>query len=81
MPDEERCRVLAREALRAGKLPRGDPERTWSGPGHGELCDLCQEQVTPLQMIYEVEFGFRVDTPRPNRWFNSVRSGRRRRPI
>ena len=56
MLKEPELRKLARAALRAGKLPRGEPDRTWGGPGVGAPCSVCEKAVTPKQVEYEIQF-------------------------
>ena len=56
MPNEAELRKVAREVLRAGKLPRQEPDRTWGGPGVGALCAVCEKPVTRDEMEYEVQF-------------------------
>jgi hypothetical protein len=55
MPNESALRKLAREVLLAGKLPRGEPDRTWGGPGLGALCSVCEQPITADEAEYEVE--------------------------
>ena len=56
MPNEREVRALARNALRTARLPRGDPDRTWSGNGVGMPCAVCGEVITGDQVEYEVQF-------------------------
>ena len=56
MPNEAELRKVAREVLRAGKLPRQDPDRTWGGPGVGAPCAVCEKPVTRDELEYEVQF-------------------------
>ena len=56
MPDEPVRRAEARRAIENGKLPRCEPDRTWGGPGAGEVCTVCGDRITTKQMEYEVEF-------------------------
>jgi hypothetical protein len=39
--DEQQLRTNARETLKAGKLPKRRPDRTWGGPGVNVPCSLC----------------------------------------
>jgi hypothetical protein len=45
MDDEAILRVKAREAIRTGRLPARRPDRTWSGPGVGFSCAVCERLV------------------------------------
>jgi hypothetical protein len=63
MPNEKSVRELAQEALRAGKLPRRDPDRTWGGNGVGAPCTICGEPVTPEELEYEIQFAHDGATP------------------
>src|SRR5215475_9004201 len=56
MPDEPRLREKARAALRRGALPTRPPDRTWSGPGSGAVCAVCQLPVTEHELVLELEF-------------------------
>ena len=56
MPNEAELRKVAREVLRAGKLPRQKPDHTWGGPGVGAPCAVCEKPVTRDELEYEVQF-------------------------
>ena len=56
MPNEPQIRALAREALRAGKLPPRDPDRTWGGPGADLPCTICGVRITANTTEYELQF-------------------------
>jgi len=56
MPDEPLLREKAREAIRSGKLPRRQPDRTFGAPGSGESCALCGEPVAQDQMLIQIEY-------------------------
>jgi hypothetical protein len=43
-----------RDKLDAGLLPRVQPEKMWTGYGHGNSCDGCGEPIHPAQVEYEV---------------------------
>ena len=73
MPNERQIRALARKALRAGNLPRRDPDGTWGGPGVGALCVICGEPVTPDQVEYEIEFTYDGATPRLDKYALHIR--------
>ena len=49
-------RQLVGKVLRAGALPRRDPDRTWGGDGVGAACTICEEVIRPDQREYEVQF-------------------------
>jgi hypothetical protein len=54
--DDGRLRQTAREAILAGRLPAGRPDRTWGGPGAGARCTICQVAVTRDEPELELEF-------------------------
>jgi hypothetical protein len=56
MPDEKILREQARAAVRAGKIPSRQPDRTWGGPGVGATCAVCGLPVTKDEMEFEIEF-------------------------
>lgn len=41
MPDEPHLREHARVAMKNGKIPSRQPDRTWGGPGVGAACSVC----------------------------------------
>jgi hypothetical protein len=43
------------EKIRAGALPRPPepPEKYFAGKGTGQLCDVCEQAITPEQLEYE----------------------------
>lgn len=51
--DQPILRLLIRDKLADGRLPRTPIPRVWGGPGHGETCDGCGEAVTTAQMVME----------------------------
>jgi hypothetical protein len=56
MPNEAQMRALARKILKAGKIPRRDPDRTWGGSGVEMPCTICGERITRDQVEYELQF-------------------------
>ena len=56
MPDEPLLREKAREAIRSGKLPRRQPDRTFGAPGNGKSCGLCGEPVARDQMLIQIDY-------------------------
>ena len=56
MPDEPILRQKAREAVQLGKLPARGPDRTWGGPGVGEICTVCEKPITKDEMEFQIEF-------------------------
>jgi hypothetical protein len=52
MPNEAELRKVAREVLRAGKLPRQEPDRTW---GRRPVRRV-RKPVTRDELEYEVQF-------------------------
>ena len=56
MPDESLLRDQARYAIRSGKLPSRQPDRTWGGPGVGVVCIICDQRVAQDQMEFAIGF-------------------------
>lgn len=56
MSDETILRERARLAMRTGKMPRTQPERTWGGPGAGERCAVCNESIGRTESEFELQF-------------------------
>jgi len=56
MIDEKALRVRAREAVKAGKLPKVRPERIWGGPGIGARCAVCDEPIERTESEFELQF-------------------------
>ena len=48
--------TLARQAIRSGRLPRRDPDRTWGSYGAGAPCAVCGRPITPDHVKYTVQF-------------------------
>jgi hypothetical protein len=51
--DQALLRLLIREKLATGCLPRYQTPRIWGSPGNGEICDGCGGTVTRVQMLME----------------------------
>jgi hypothetical protein len=45
-----------RDRFDAGALPRGHPERVWSGHGQDEACSGCDQTLLSADVIYEFEW-------------------------
>jgi hypothetical protein len=56
MTDIRTLRIIAREAIQAGKLPTRRPERMWGGPGVGACCLLCSKPIEPNEPEVELEY-------------------------
>jgi hypothetical protein len=54
--DHKVLRVLAKDAIRAGRLPHRQPDRVRDGPTDGATCTVCLVQISPKTMGYELEF-------------------------
>jgi len=67
MPDAAFLRERARAAVQNGKLPARRPDRTWSGPGVGALCAICELPVRrdELELEFEGEIQFEHDGGSP----------------
>lgn len=63
MLPESVLRDLARTAIRDGKLPSREPDRTWGGPGVGAACVVCGRPVTKEQLEFEIQFAYDGDHP------------------
>jgi hypothetical protein len=73
MPDESLLREQARDAIRSGKLPLHEANRTWGGPGVGAPCAVCALAVTKDQMEIEIEFVHNGDSPGLDKYHVHVR--------
>jgi hypothetical protein len=49
-------RRMAREGIRAGRLPAREPQRMWGGPGSGAVCSLCGQPVRQEEVEFELQF-------------------------
>ena len=56
MDDEAILRVKAHEAIRTGRLPARRPDRTWSGPGVGFPCAVCDRLVRRHDREVQMQF-------------------------
>jgi hypothetical protein len=54
--EEAELRLLAKQLLEAGKLPKCPQVRTWGGHGEGLPCSLCNEPITQSDIEYELQF-------------------------
>ena len=50
-------RVLVRERMRAGLLPRGPARELFGGHGTGAICHCCDQVITPDQIEFEIHVG------------------------
>ena len=57
MTDKTELRRIAREAVRAGRLPAARPLRTWAGMGDGAACSLCALPIHKEEVEIELDFG------------------------
>ena len=73
MPDEAILREKARAVMRAGKLPRRQPDRTWGGPGVGAECAVCASPVTKNEMEFEIQFARDGSVPGLDKYHVHVR--------
>ena len=73
MPDEALLREKAVEAVRNGKLPARQADRTWGGPGVGAPCAVCGLPVTKDQMEFEIEFAHDGSSPGLDKFHVHVR--------
>lgn len=56
MSDESTLRKSAREAIRAGKLPKQVPARMWGGAGAGARCTICDQPIGRDEIEFELQF-------------------------
>ncbi len=54
--DELDLRLHARDAIKRHLLPPRRPDNTWGGPGNGTDCKICKKQLSPDEMVLELEF-------------------------
>lgn len=73
MPDEPILREKARAAIRAGKIPKRRPDRTWGGPGVGAICSICDLPVTKDELEFEIQFARDGDNPGLDKFHVHVR--------
>jgi hypothetical protein len=53
---EDPLNELAREAIRAGRVPMREPDRMWGGDGGGAPCSVCAAPVEGTASGFELEF-------------------------
>jgi hypothetical protein len=63
-PDDGELRRAARAAIQQKQLPATAPARTWGGPASGSHCAVCGKELTPDDMVFDLEF---VTADRPTR--------------
>jgi hypothetical protein len=56
MGDKTEIHQKAREAIKAGKVPNGRPQRMWGGTGDGACCVICGCSVTQDEFGMDLEF-------------------------
>jgi hypothetical protein len=67
MPLDPILQEQAHDAIRSGRLPSRNPDRTLGGPGSGEACAVCGEQIRLHMTELEIQFshdGAVSDPPR-----------------
>ncbi len=52
---ENELRGVARELIRAGRLPCGPPAHMWGGYGCDLPCSLCEQVILRSDVEYEIE--------------------------
>jgi hypothetical protein len=52
--DPQTIRLLIREKLQDGRLPRDSTPTTFGRPGDGRKCDACEEIITARSLMMEV---------------------------
>jgi hypothetical protein len=53
---EAALRALAHQAIRNGRLPRRNPDRTSCSNGVGTPCSICGKPVTPDHVSYKIQY-------------------------
>ena len=56
MDDEAILRARVHEAIRTGRLPARRPDRTWSGPGVGFTCAVCERPIRRHDREVQLQF-------------------------
>ena len=59
---QQRLLSLAIARVRKQELPVHEPPEVLAGPGHEEMCSLCDEPISEAQIEYEVSAG-EADVP------------------
>jgi hypothetical protein len=54
--------MLVEEKIRSGALPLPPepPAKYYGGNGTGQVCDVCEQAITPGQLEYELDMGGRT---------------------
>jgi hypothetical protein len=68
MPDKPTLRDKARDAVRCGSLPTRFPSRVFGGPGSGNACAVCGQQIRRQEMELELEFTMQDAPARTDRY-------------
>ena len=68
MPDKSTLRDKARDAVRCGSLPARFPSRVFGGPGSGNACAVCGQQIRRQEMEIELEFTMQDAPTRTDRY-------------
>jgi hypothetical protein len=53
-PDSEQLRFAVRAKIQSGQLPARAEGRLFGGHGRGEMGAVCETEITPRQVEYEV---------------------------
>lgn len=54
--DEALRRMMARDVMRMGRLPRRPADRMWGSTGKDTNCTICALAITPQEPGYELQF-------------------------
>ena len=52
---EASVRQRIRQMLESGALPCEEPDKVWAGHGNGSHCAACGENITQVEVEYEVQ--------------------------
>jgi hypothetical protein len=54
--NESAVRARIRHLSETGEIPCDEtPERLWAGPGTGDTCAVCTEDISPTETEFEVD--------------------------
>jgi hypothetical protein len=73
MPDEAYLRECARLAIRNGRIPSRQADRTWGGPGVGAVCSVCALPIGKDQLEFEIQFAHDGGKPGLDKYHVHVR--------
>lgn len=60
-PDSEVLREKVRARIASGALPQVAPARLFAGHGDNQMCAVCGQSISRMQILYEVELTDRTE--------------------